>query len=105
MHRITSSQVDKISFSFPQLFFHCIVVNFLFFFPSASATDFTLVSSLITFFPSSEGSPQCLTIDTTNDTILELDERLSLQFESTDIAVNLLDSNSTVTIMDNDGKI
>lgn len=72
--------------------------------PPASTLDYTLVSNVVTFSPGSEGSPQCVSIDTTSDEILEEDEQLLVQVESTDVAVLLVNSSITVTILDDDSE-
>ena len=68
----------------------------------AGPGDYTEVSVQLSFQPGE--SEMCTAISITNDAILEDSETFSVQLNTTDQAVILNPSSSTVTILDNDSE-
>ena len=67
--------------------------------------DYMLSTTVLVFPSSSVSVTPCVTVNTTNDTILEEDEQFLIQFNSTDRAVEFADNGSLiVTIVDDDGR-
>jgi hypothetical protein len=59
----------------------------------------------LTFTPANQEIEQCVNITTLQDEILESDEQLTVQIQSSDDAVIISDQNVTLTIVDDEGKL
>ena len=66
--------------------------------------DYSLMPENIIFSPGMTG-PQCQSISITDDSILEIDEVFVVALSTTDQDVILNPSNTSVTILDNDGNV
>ena len=66
--------------------------------------DYSLITENIIFSPGMTG-PQCQSISITNDSILENDEVFVVALSTMDQDVILNPSNTTVTILDDDGNV
>ena len=73
--------------------------------PITDGTDYTPVSTVLTYQPSSSGEPnaQCISIDIMNDSVLENTENFFVLLQTGDVSVTLTSSMAAVTILDDDG--
>ena len=70
---------------------------------TADTSDYISVSVDLTFNPFTNSSSECFTVSTVEDTSVEGNETFSLSITSSDPTATVVDGDTTITILDNDG--
>ena len=70
---------------------------------TANASDYASVSVSLTFDAFTGSSEECFTVSTTEDMTVEEDEIFSLSITSSDPIATVVDGDTVITIMDDDG--